>query len=166
VVRDTLAAEDPAHAADYRANAEAYLTELTALDAEVRAKVGSLPADRRVMVTGHDAFRYFGAAYGLEVHGLQGVSTAAETTTRDVQELAQFLGSRRVPAVFGETSVPPKGLRAVLDAVREGYGFEVRLVGGDDALYSDALGEPGTPAGTYVGMVRHNVGVIVSALGR
>ena len=166
VVRDTLAEYDPAHAADYKANAAAYLAELAALDAEVKAKIGSLPADKRIMVTGHDAFRYFGAAYGLEVHGLQGVSTAAETTTRDVQELAQFLGTRRVPAVFGETSVPPKGLRAVLDAVREKYGFEVRLVGGDDALYSDALGDPGTPAGTYVGMVRQNVDVIVGALSK
>jgi manganese/zinc/iron transport system substrate-binding protein len=166
VVRDTLTEQDPSHAADYKANAATYLAELAALDAEVRAKIGALPADRRVMVTGHDAFRYFGAAYGLEVHGLQGVSTAAETTTRDVQELAQFLGTRRVPAVFGETSVPPKGLRAVLDAVREKYGFEVRLIGGDDALYSDALGDAGTPAGTYVGMVRHNVNVIVGALSK
>lgn len=166
VVRDALAEQDPAHAADYQANAAAYLTELAGLDAEVRGKIGALPADRRVMVTGHDAFRYFGAAYGLEVHGLQGVSTAAETTTRDVQELATFLGEKKVPAVFGETSVPPKGLQAVLNAVREKYGFEVRLVGGDDALYSDALGEPGTPAETYVGMVRHNVGVIVGALSK
>jgi manganese/zinc/iron transport system substrate-binding protein len=166
VVRDTLTADDPAHAADYKANADAYLAELAKLDAEVRAKAESLPKERRVLVTSHDAFGYFGAAYGFEVHGLQGVSTASETTTKDVQDLAVFLGTRRIPAVFGETSVPPKGLQAVLDAVKEKYGHEVRLVGGENALYSDALGEPGTPGESYVGMVRHNIDVIVGALGK
>jgi manganese/zinc/iron transport system substrate-binding protein len=166
VVRDTLTADDPAHAADYKANADGYLAELAKLDAEVRAKAESLPKERRVLVTSHDAFGYFGAAYGFEVHGLQGVSTASETTTKDVQDLAVFLGTRRIPAVFGETSVPPKGLQAVLDAVKEKYGHEVRLVGGENALYSDALGEPGTPGESYVGMVRHNIDVIVGALGK
>jgi manganese/zinc/iron transport system substrate-binding protein len=132
----------------------------------VRAKAESLPRDRRVLVTSHDAFGYFGAAYGFEVHGLQGVSTASETTTKDVQDLAAFLGTRKIPAVFGETSVPPKGLQAVLDAVKGKYGHDVRLIGGDDALYSDALGEPGTPGETYAGMVRHNIDVIVGALGK
>ena len=94
------------------------------------------------------------------------MSTAAETTTKDVQGLANFLGDRKIPAVFGETSVPPKGLQAVLDAVKEKYGREVKLVGGADALYSDALGEPGTPGETYAGMVRHNVTVIVGALSK
>jgi manganese/zinc/iron transport system substrate-binding protein len=164
VIRDTLMEQDPEHAQDYRANATAYLAEIAALDDDIHTQIQSLPAHRRVLVTGHDAFRYFGAAYGFEVHGLQGISTAAETTTRDVQELAQFLGTRRVPAVFAETSVPTKGLRAVLDAVRDRYGHEVRLIGGEHALYSDALGEPGTPAATYLGMVRHNVRVIVDAL--
>jgi manganese/zinc/iron transport system substrate-binding protein len=165
-VRDALEAADPAHAAEYRANADAYLTELAALDAEVRSKAEAIPKDRRVLVTSHDAFGYFAVAYGFEVRGLQGVSTAAETTTKDVTELAQFLGTRKIPAVFGETSVPPKGLQAVLDAVKAKYHFDVKLVGGDDALYSDALGEPGTPGDTYTGMVRHNIAVIASALGR
>jgi manganese/zinc/iron transport system substrate-binding protein len=164
VVRDELAALDPAHAADYGANADRYLKELDALDREVREKAARLPAERRVLVTSHDAFGYFARAYGFEVRGLQGVSTAAATGTRDVEDLANFLGRRQVPAVFCETSVPPKGLKKVLDSVRETYQREVRLVGGADALYSDALGEPGTPGETYVGMVRHNIDVIVKAL--
>ncbi len=168
VVRDELADIDPAHAADYRANADRYLKELDALDAEVRAKAAKLPPARRVLVTSHDAFGYFARAYGFEVRGLQGVSTAAATGTRDVEELANFLGQREIPAVFCETSVRPKGLEKVQDTVREKYKREVRLVGGPharaDALYSDALGEPGTPGETYVGMVRHNIDVIVRAL--
>lgn len=163
-IRDALIEEDPAHAADYKVNGSRHLAELAGLDAEVRAKAEAVPRHRRVLVTGHDAFRYFGAAYGFEVHGLQGVSTAAEATTKDVQDLAHFLGTRRVPAVFAETSVPNKGLQAVIDAARQKYGHEVRLVGSPDALYSDSLGELGTPAETYVGMVRHNIAVIVEAL--
>lgn len=163
-VRDGLVETDPTHAAEYKTNADAYLKELAALDAEVREKANTIPKDRRVLVTSHDAFGYFAAAYGFEVRGLQGVSTAAETTTKDVAELAQFLGTRKIPAVFGETSVPPKGLQAVLDAVKSKYTFDVKLIGGDDALYSDALGEPGTPGETYTGMVRHNITVIAKAL--
>ena len=119
-----------------------------------------------MLVTSHDAFGYFGRAYGFEVRGLQGVSTASETGTRDRQELAAFLGKNRIPAVFTETSVPPEGLKAVLDTVRSDWKHEVKLVGGDDALYSDALGQPGEPGGTYPGMIRHNVDVIVGALTR
>ncbi|HET6572817.1 MAG TPA: zinc ABC transporter substrate-binding protein [Fimbriiglobus sp.] len=164
VVRDELSALDPARAADYRANADRYLKELDALDREVREKAAKLPSDRRVLVTSHDAFGYFGRAYGFEVHGLQGVSTAAATGTRDISDLATFLGRRQIPAVFCETSVPSKGLESVLNSVRNKYQREVRLVGGADALYSDALGEPGTPGESYVGMVRHNIDVIVRAL--
>jgi manganese/zinc/iron transport system substrate-binding protein len=163
-IQTSLEVMDPLHAPEYKANAEAYLKELAALDAEVREKANTIPKDRRVLVTSHDAFGYFAAAYGFEVRGLQGVSTAAETTTKDVAELAQFLGTRKIPAVFGETSVPPKGLQAVLDAVKSKYNFDVKLIGGDDALYSDALGEPGTPGDTYTGMVRHNIDVIAKAL--
>jgi manganese/zinc/iron transport system substrate-binding protein len=164
VVRDELAAIDPARAADYRANADRYLKELKSLDREVREKAARLPATRRVLVTSHDAFGYFAQAYGFEVRGLQGVSTAAATGTRDVEELANFLGQREIPVVFCETSVLPKGLEKVHDVVREKYKRQVRLVGGANALYSDALGEPGTPGETYTGMVRHNIDVIVRAL--
>jgi manganese/zinc/iron transport system substrate-binding protein len=163
-VRDEFAATDPAHADAYRANADRYLKDLAALDAEVREKANRLPKDRRILVTAHDAFGYFGRAYGFEVHGLQGVSTAAETGTKDVKNLAAFLGSRKIPAVFGETSVPSAGLKAVLDAVRADHKHDVRLVG--EALYSDALGEPGTSGETYAGMVRHNIDTIVGELSR
>jgi manganese/zinc/iron transport system substrate-binding protein len=163
-VRDALAQLDPAGAAIYRANADAYLKELEALDAEVRAEVEKLPAAKRKLVTSHDAFGYFGRAYGFEVKGLQGVSTASETGSRDRDELARYLGAGRVPAVFTETSVPDEGLKAVLETCRRDYKHDVKLIGGDDALYSDALGASGTPTGTYAGMVRHNVKVIVAAL--
>jgi manganese/zinc/iron transport system substrate-binding protein len=165
-VQAELAKLDPDGAATYAANADAYRKELGALDAAVRAEVARLPTERRVLVTGHDAFGYFGRAYGFEVRGLQGVSTASEVGTTDRDRLAEFLGSRRVPAVFTETSVPDEGLKAVLDTTRQRYGHAVRLVGGDAALYSDALGDPASPGGTYPGMVRHNVRVIVEALSK
>jgi manganese/zinc/iron transport system substrate-binding protein len=164
VVRDELVALDPAHAAEFRANADAYLAELAALDAEVRAAINKLPPDRRILVTSHDAFGYFGRAYGVTVRGLQGVSTASAAGTKDVEGLATFLAENGVPAVFGESSVAEKGLYKVLDTVRSRYGRTVKLVGGADALYSDSLGPPGSPGETYVGMVRHNVGVMVKAL--
>jgi manganese/zinc/iron transport system substrate-binding protein len=165
-VREELTSLDPAGAEIYRRNAEGYLKELEALDAEVRAKLRTVPEAQRVLVTSHDAFGYFGRAYGYEVRGLQGVSTASETNSADRQNLAKFLGERRIPAVFTETSTPPDGLLSVLDTCRQDYKHHVKLVGGDNALYSDALGEPGTPAGTYAGMVRHNVDVIVEALSK
>ena len=163
-VRDEMAAAFPEHAAEFRANADAYLKELADLDAEVRAKAGKLPKDRRVLFTSHDAFGYFADAYGFEVFGLQGVSTSLESGTKDVEKLADEIGRRRVPAVFTETSVPSQGLEQVLAAVRSKHSYRVNLIGGDDALCSDALGEPGTPTGTYIGMVRHNIDVIVKAL--
>lgn len=163
-VRDALADIDPAHADQYRANADVYLRELDSLDREVREKLAKVPSERRVLVTAHDAFGYFGRAYGFQVRGLQGVSTAADTSARDVQDLADLIGDRKIRAVFTETSVPPKGVRAVIEVVHSKYkGFQVRLA--DDQLYSDALGPPGTPGETYVGMVRHNVNAIVRALG-
>jgi manganese/zinc/iron transport system substrate-binding protein len=166
VVRDALSELDPAGAEAYKANAAAYLAELDDLDREVRTKLGAIPKDKRVLVTSHDAFGYFGRAYGFEVIGLEGVSTASELGTPRRNELATLIGTRRIPAVFTETSVPPVGLQGVLDDVRAKYKHEVKLVGGENALYSDALGEPGTPGATYPGMVRHNVDVIVSALSK
>ena len=165
-VRDELAALDPAGADTYRANADAYLKELAALDAEIRVTLDRVSTEKRVVVTSHDAFGYFGRAYRFEVKGLQGVSTVSETGTPDRQRLAEFLGKNRIPAVFTETSVPDAGLKAVLDTCRSDWKHDVKLVGGDDALYSDALGEPGTPGGTYPGMIRHNAETIVKALTR
>jgi manganese/zinc/iron transport system substrate-binding protein len=163
-VADGLKEADPAHAADYDRRAGNYIEKLHQIHQENLTAAATVPPARRTLVTSHDAFEYFGAAYGFKVRGLQGVSTAAETSTKDVAELAEYLGSNRVPAVFGETSVPSKGLEAVLDSVRKRYGHSVRLVGGDDALYSDALGPPGSPGATYIGMLRHNLSVVVNAL--
>lgn len=160
-VGEALAAADPPGAAEYRRRLDDYRAELDSLDAWVRRRVATVPASSRVLATAHDAFGYFGHAYGLEVRGLQGTSTATEAGTRDVQELAAFLAERRVPAVFVESSVPPRAVEALQAAVRA-RGHDVRIGG---SLYSDALGDPGGPAATYVGMVRANVTTIVEALG-
>ena len=159
-VRDTLIEMDPDHADLYRANAESYLAELNELHDYVMAQAEKLPADQRVLITAHDAFNYFGQAYGFEVRGLQGISTAAEAGTADVQDLADFIVERRIPAIFVESSVPPRTIEAVQAAVRA-QGFDVQI-GGE--LFSDAMGDPDTEEGTYVGMVRHNVDTIVSSL--
>lgn len=159
-VRDALTRVDPARGEIYAANAEQYLAELEQLDRYVRGRVQELPAERRVLITAHDAFHYFGEAYGFEVRGLQGISTASEAGTADVQALAVLIAERRIPAVFVESSVPRRTIEAVRAAVRA-RDFDVSI-GGE--LYSDALGAPDGPAGSYVGMVRHNIDTIVDAL--
>ncbi|MBU0743099.1 zinc ABC transporter substrate-binding protein [bacterium] len=155
-----LAELDPDHADGYRVRAAAYAAELDALHAYALERFRSVPAQQRVLVTAHDAFNYLGRAYGLEVRGLQGISTATEAGTADVQDLAAFIAERRIPALFVESSVSPRAIEAVRQAVRS-RGLEV-IIGGE--IYSDALGDPGTPAGTYLGMVRHNVDTITAAL--
>ncbi len=159
-VADGLTAVDPSHEERYRERADRYREELTALDREIAARLATIPADRRVLITAHDAFAYFGRAYGLEVRGLLGVSTVSEAGAADLQALARFIVERRIPAVFVETSVSPRTIHALREAVAA-RGFEVALGG---SLYSDALGSPGTPAETYIGTVRANVETIVGAL--
>jgi len=160
-VEDALIELDPEGADGYRERAQATRDTLTALDDWVRSASSTLPPDRRVLITAHDAFGYFGRAYGFEVVGLQGISTATEAGTADVQHLVDFIVDRRVPAVFVETSVPPRTIEAVQAGARA-RGFEVRIGG---ALFSDAMGSSGTAEGTYPGMVRHNVRTIIAALG-
>ncbi|HEY0155018.1 MAG TPA: zinc ABC transporter substrate-binding protein [Longimicrobium sp.] len=159
-IASTLAAADPANAAAYRRNAAAYHARLDSLDAYVRAQAERVPRQQRVLVTAHDAFNYFGRAYGFEVRGLQGISTASEAGTGDVQALAEFIARRKIPAVFVESSIPRRTIEAVQEAVRD-RGWDVRIGG---SLYSDAMGNPGTPQGTYDGMVRHNIDTLVGAL--
>ncbi|HSJ25686.1 MAG TPA: zinc ABC transporter substrate-binding protein [Longimicrobiales bacterium] len=159
-IEEALAEADPAHAAEYAQRGSAYRTELGRLDAWVRERVAAVPPERRVLITAHDAFGYFGRAYGFEVMGLQGISTSSEAGTGDVQRLVDVIVTRRIPAIFLETSIPPRNIRAVVAAARS-RGFALRQ-GGE--LYSDALGDTGTPEGTYLGMVRHNVETIVNAL--
>lgn len=164
-VRRVLCEMDPQGEAYYAQRAAAYREQLQQLDREVRQELARVPPARRVLITAHDAFRYFGRAYGWEVIGLQGVSTASEVGTQQRERLARLIVERAIPAVFTETSVPPEGLQAVLDDVRRKQGPLVRLISDQDALYSDALGPADSPAGTYVGMIRHNVRVLVRALG-
>ncbi len=159
-VGERLAALDGDHAAHYRDRAAAYGEVLTGLDAEVEQALAVIPPDFRVLITSHDAFGYFGRAYGFDVRGLQGISTATEAGTGDVQELAAFVSDRRIPAMFVESSISPRGIQAVREAVRD-RGFEVRIGG---TLYGDALGPAGSPADTYIGMVRTNVSTIVAGL--
>jgi manganese/zinc/iron transport system substrate-binding protein len=159
-VRDGLSRVDPAGAGYYAQHTRQYQARLRALDEWVRREIERIPPAQRVMVTAHDAFSYFGRRYGLEVRGLQGVSTVAETGTRDVQDLATFLAQRGIRAIFVESSVPRRSIEAVVAAVRA-RGKELSI-GGE--LFSDAAGNPGTPEGTYIGMVEHNVRTIVSAL--
>jgi len=159
-IRDAFIEHAPDGAETFAANAAAYLDELEALDAWTRDAIASIPEEARVLVTAHDAFGYFGAAYGIEVVALQGLSTAAEYGLRDVERVADLIVSRRVKAVFIETSLSPRAVEALVAGVRA-RGHEV-AVGGE--LYSDALGAADSPTGTYAGMFRHNVETLVEAL--
>lgn len=157
---EVLARVDPAGAAGYRERAAALEARLLRVHQDLRAQAERLPRERRILVTAHDAFQYFGRAYGFEVRGLQGISTAAEAGAADVAGLARLLAERRVPAIFVESSVPHRTVEAVLEATRA-RGHLARL-GGE--LYSDALGSPDGPAGDYEGMVRTNMATILAAL--
>lgn len=152
---DTLA---QVHSTDE--NAAAYLDTLTALHHSIMAQFESWTPNQKVLVTAHDAFGYFGRAYGFSVRGLQGISTLSDFGIRDVEQLAAFVISNRIPALFVEHSIPPRAIQSVLETSKRG-GHNVN-VGGE--LYSDALGAPDGPAGTYVGMVRHNVQTIFESL--
>jgi len=159
-VKDALVEVEPGSEAVFQANLDAYLGELDALHQYVTETIATIPEEQRVLVTAHDAFGYFGDQYGIEVLGLQGMSTATEATAGDIQAMAEMIATRQVPAIFVESSVPPATVEAVQAAVRD-RGFDV-VIGG--SLFSDAMGAAGTPEGTYLGMVRHNVETIAGAL--
>lgn len=137
-----------------------YRARLDELEDWVFSEFARVPKEIRVLVTAHDAFNYFGRRYDIEVMGLQGLSTATEAGAADVQALAKLLADRQVPAIFVESSIPPATIEAVQAATRS-RGWDVQIGG---SLYSDAMGTAGTPEGTYIGMVRHNVSTIVEAL--
>lgn len=159
-ISDALAKLKPEASGEFKKNLAAYLAELAELDAWVRAQLATIEPSQRVLVTAHDAFRYFGRAYGVEVVGLQGISTATEAGLADVADLAKLVVSRKIKAVFVESSVNRKGIEAVI-AGAQARGATVQHGG---SLFSDALGPAGSPAATYVGMVRENVTTIVAAL--
>jgi manganese/zinc/iron transport system substrate-binding protein len=159
-VEKTMVQEDSVHADHYRQNAAAHLHKLEELDSLVHVWVEEVPEDKRTIITAHDAFNYLGRAYGFEVMGLQGISTATEAGTRDVQKLSDYIVEKEIPAIFVESSVPRRAVEALQEAVKS-KGFSVEI-GGE--LFSDAMGDPGTPEGTYIGMVKHNIRTIVDAL--
>lgn len=152
---------DPAHADDYTTRATVYHDELMELDGTIREQLAAIPKDRRVLVTAHDAFQYFGRAYDVEVRGIQGVSTESEAGLHEIESLVQFLVERKIPAVFVETSVNDSRVRSLIDGA-QAQGHAVKIA--EPELYSDALGEADTPAGTYRGMMKENVATITAAL--
>ncbi len=157
---DGLIELDEEHKDYYTENYNNYMVELDELHEYVLNRANEVNEESRVLVTAHDAFSYFGRAYGFEVLGLQGISTASEAGTADVKNLAQEIVDRKIKALFVESSVPVKNIEALQEAVRA-KGFEVEI-GGE--LYSDSLGSEGTDAETYIGTVKANIDTIVDAL--
>jgi len=160
VVRDSLIQLDPEGQSAYERNAEAYLADLAELHDWTREQISAIPARQRVLVTAHDAFGYFGRAYGIEVAGLQGISTATEYGLADLERMVDLVVDREIKAVFIESSVP----RSAIEALVEGAAARGHTVAVGGELFSDAMGPEDTPEGTYVGMIRHNVRTIVEAL--
>ncbi|GFZ83119.1 manganese transporter [Aquaticitalea lipolytica] len=159
-VTKVLSEKDPENAANYIENEKIFLSKLDALQEQIKATIETLPQEKRILVTAHDAFNYFGKNYGFEVVGLQGLSTATEAGVQDVQKLAAFIIEKNVKAIFVESSVPKRTIEALQAAVKS-KGHEVTIGG---TLYSDALGNAGTIEGTYIGMFEYNVNTIVNAL--
>ena len=159
-VVDELSAKDPKNSEQYKANGTAFYMKLEALEAEIKEVIETLPKEKRILVTAHDAFNYFGKSYGFEVVGLQGLSTATEAGVQDVQRLSQYIIDKQVKAIFIESSVPRRTIEA-LEAAVQAKGHDVTIGG---SLYSDALGNEGTVEGTYIGMFTYNVNTIVNAL--
>ncbi|RIK73986.1 MAG: manganese transporter [Planctomycetota bacterium] len=155
-----LAKFDSPHAADYQANAAAYRAELAELDKYCRDELAKIPPDRRVLVTAHDAFGYFGAAYGVEVHGLKGISTEEEKDLVHQERIQRMLIERKIPAVFVESAVAPRTVASLVEPCRAA-GLDLKI-GGE--LYADAMGPADSDAADYAGMIRHNVRTIVAAL--
>lgn len=151
---------DPGNRTYYLANAEKYISELDSTEQAAKGIISGLTPEKRVLITAHDAFNYFGRAYQFEVLGLQGISTTSEAGVQDVQKLADMIVNRRIKAIFIESSVPRRNIEALREAVKS-RGFDVQIGG---SLFSDALGNPGTPEGTYCGMFMHNVNTIIAAL--
>lgn len=159
-VVDELKKLDPTNAESFDANGQAYIAKLEALSKEVSTIIETLPVEKRILITAHDAFNYFGKLHNFEVVGLQGLSTATEAGVQDVQKLADFIIEKNIKAIFVESSVPKRTIEALQAAVKS-KDHEV-VIGG--TLYSDALGDAGTIEGTYAGMYKYNVQTIVNAL--
>lgn len=159
-VEEALCTFDPEHAAQYRSRGAACAAELQQLHVWVQQQIATIPAEKRVLVTAHDAFRYFGRAYGIEVLAIQGLSTESEASLHKVNELVNLIVTRKVPAVFIESTVSEKNVRSLIEGC-QANGHTLTIGG---TLYSDAMGAADTDGGTYDGMVRSNVRAIVNAL--
>lgn len=160
-VRDSLIALQPESQQVFEANAAAHLAEIAALAGYSENAMSTVPQEARVLLTAHDAFGYFGKAYGFEVLGIQGISTQSEAGLNRIGELVDMLVARKVSAIFVESSVSDRNIRALIEGAAA-KGHEVKI-GGE--LFSDAMGVDGTYEGTYVGMMDHNITVIADALG-
>jgi manganese/zinc/iron transport system substrate-binding protein len=159
-VSRVLQEKDPENAQLYEENWQNYYKRLLSLKSDISLKIEELPKEKRVLVTAHDAFNYFGRSYNFEVVGLQGLSTATEAGVQDVQKLSAFIIEKSIKAIFVESSVPKRTIEALQAAVKsKGHNVEI---GG--TLYSDALGNAGTNEGTYIGMFEYNVNTIANAL--
>jgi manganese/zinc/iron transport system substrate-binding protein len=161
VVAAALTEFDPPNAGLYGQNAAAYLKRLEQLDQYAKKAFATIPESQRILVTAHDAFKYMSRAYGLEVMGIQGISTESEAGLKDINHIVDLLVDRKVPSVFVESSVSDKNVKALIEGA-SARGHQV-AIGGE--LFSDAMGPPGTYEGTYMGMIDHNATTIVRALG-
>lgn len=161
IVRDALGEADPANRDAFARNAAAYEADIRELEAKVTALLETVPPERRVLITAHDAFGYFGRAFGVDVIGIQGLSTDSEAGLQRIENLVSLLVERRIGAVFVESSVSERNVRALIEGARA-QGANVRVGG---TLYSDAMGKDGTFEGTYIGMIDHNATTIARALG-
>ncbi|ALJ05468.1 manganese transporter [Pseudalgibacter alginicilyticus] len=159
-VTKTLSEAIPDKKDIFETNRDTYLKQLNMLESELKNTIETLPKNKRILVTAHDAFNYFGKSFGFEVVGLQGISTATEAGVQDVQKLSTFIIEKNVKAIFIESSVPKRTIEALQAAVNS-KGHNVTIGG---SLYSDALGNNGTTEGTYIGMFKYNVKTIVNAL--
>lgn len=160
IVTDELSKADAKNAQSFSENNKKYQKKLDSLEIEIKTIIANVPEEKRILVTAHDAFNYFGKAYGFNVVGLQGISTATEAGVKDVQNLSEFIIQNSIKAIFIESSVPRRTIEALQQAVlSKNHNVEI---GG--SLYSDALGNPGTAEGTYIGMFKYNVNTIVNAL--
>lgn len=161
VVAKALSEFDPAHSEEYLANAAAYRKQLEQLDEYGKKSLATVPEQSRVLITSHDAFNYFGRAYGLEVLGVQGLSTESEAGLQRINDLVDLIVDRQVSAVFVESSVPTRQMEALVAGAQQ-RGYDVQI-GGE--LFSDAMGKAGTYEGTYIGMLDHNITRATEALG-
>ncbi|MDQ0304055.1 metal ABC transporter substrate-binding protein [Ancylobacter polymorphus] len=154
-IRDALIAADPAGKAAYEANASAYTAKLEALDAQVKAAMAAIPESRRRIITSHDAFGYFGAAYGVEFIAPQGVSTESEASAKDVARIIRQIKAENIPAVFMENISDPRLVKRIAKETQAKIGGE---------LFSDALSDDKGPASTYIDMMKNNITQLSSAL--